>query len=145
MISTNQTTEAEAPDATEAAPEWLLHGADRAAAIEEMRALLDLLEAEPDVPLGTYAFHFLIQPGDAGIDKDSTAEAVCWIGSVAGALGAEVTDTRGAEPTTGTDSYMARRDFGEHVQYRAMHLTPEFSAKVAARQAAKAAAEGGAA
>jgi hypothetical protein len=119
-------------------PDRLLHGAARTEAIQGMRALLDLLEADPELPLDEYAFHINVSPRDAGVDVNDNADAVCWLGIVAGALGVEVTDHVNRIPSEGTDVYKARRRFGDYVEYESTHITPEY------RAARRAATEGGA-
>jgi hypothetical protein len=132
-----------AAEATTERTDNLLHGEARANAIEGMRQLLELLEADDSLPIDDYAFRFHLYPRDAGIDEGNNAEAVCWLGTVAGALGVDVMDILGDVPSEKTMIYEAERDFGDHVRYRAAHTTPEQRAKAAARKAA--AAEGGAA
>jgi hypothetical protein len=124
-----------AEDATERTDN-LLHGEARADAIEGMRQLLELLEADPDLPIDEYAFRFHLYPRDAGIDENDNAEAVCWLGTVAGALSVDVMDMIGGVPSEQTTIYEVERDFGNHVRYRAAHTTPEQRAKFAARKAA---------
>ncbi|PRY56488.1 hypothetical protein [Glycomyces artemisiae] len=131
----NQTIETSGPAQGEASDD-LLHGEARTDAIVGMRALLDLLEADAALPLPQFAFHFYAQPRDAGIDQDATAEAVCWLGTVAGALGVDVADHVGSSPSSETDIYKASRRFGDHVRYEAVHITPEFRAEQDAKAAA---------
>lgn len=140
MTTSTDTTELAFEAATET-PDRLLHGKDRANAIAGMRALLDLVEADPALPIDEYAFRINLYPRDAGLDEGDNADAVAWMGTVAGALGVDILDSSGEVPSAKTVIYKVERDFGDHVRYAATHITPEYYARQAARDAA---ANGGA-
>lgn len=133
LMITTDTTEPATEAATER-PDRLLHGEARAAAIAGMRQLLNLLEAETELPIHEYTFDFLIQPHDAGVDADDNADAVCWLGTVAGSLGVDVLDSSGQLPSAESKVYSVERGFGANVHYKAMHVTPEFRAECAAQR-----------
>jgi hypothetical protein len=134
-MNTENTTEA-ADTAQGDTGDDLLHGGDRVEAISGMRALLDILEADPTIPIDSLGFKLTVFAGSAGIAEGNTAEAVCWLGTVAGAIDVEVTDHVGRTPSESTTIYKAIRSFGERAVYEATFIAPEFYEKRAAAAAA---------
>ncbi|MCU7724576.1 hypothetical protein ODJ79_12685 [Actinoplanes sp. KI2] len=81
-----------------------------------LHALADFLAEHPDVPAdggGTVGYCVFADSDQAGIER---------VAEIAAALGVEVTDIGGGNPTAGTTHFLARRRFGPAV-YEASYIT----------------------